>query len=114
MLWTMRGILLTHRIATATEDLKITVDHGGASTLVCLRGRLNIDSSPTLRNRLIAELEGQLREGVVIDLMAVSYIGASGIATLVEALKTACSRGTAFRLKGCKVVRFIYSRLQAC
>ncbi len=89
-----------HRIATATDDLEITVDHGEVSILVCLRGRLNIDSSPALRNRFLDLLRAHSQETMVVDLTAVSYMDASGIATLVEALKMSCSRGSAFRLNG--------------
>src|SRR5262249_28156043 len=94
------GIQLMHHIATATSDLEITVNRADESTLMCLRGRLDIDSSPALRDRLLDLLRGQSTETVVVDLAAVSYIDASGIATLVEALKMSCSRGGAFRLKG--------------
>lgn len=89
-----------HRIATATSDLEINVDHAAESTVVCLRGRLNIDSSPALRNRFLDLLREQSPETMVVDLTAVSYIDASGIATLVEALKMSCTRGSAFHLKG--------------
>ena len=37
---------------------------------------------------------------LLIDVVAVSYIDLSGVATLVEALKTARTRGIAFHLAG--------------
>src|SRR5262249_61624700 len=68
------GIQLMHRIATATSDLEINVDHAAESTVVCLRGRLNIDSSPALRNRFLDLLREQSPETMVVDLTAVSTL----------------------------------------
>jgi anti-sigma B factor antagonist len=76
------------------------VDHGGEGTLVCLSGRLSIDSSPALRDRLLAVLREQSPETVVVDLTKVSYIDSSGIATLIEGLKIARNRQTTLCLKG--------------
>ena len=45
-----------------------------------LRGHLGIDSSPALRDRLLAMLQRQSMETVVVDLTEVSYLDASGIA----------------------------------
>lgn len=84
---TGRGSRLTSNILTAT-DLEITVDEGGGTRLLRLRGRLSIDSSPALRDRLLAALRGQ-STSVVIDMTEVSYIDISGIATLIEGLKIA-------------------------
>jgi anti-sigma B factor antagonist len=100
MLNPVRRILLTRGIVTATDGLEITVDHCEEGTLVCLNGRLGIDSSPALRDRLLAMLRGQSPEAVIVDLTEVSYIDASGIATLLEGLKIARNRGTTLALKG--------------
>ena len=81
-------------------DLEITVDGTETGTLVRLRGRLNIDSSPALRDQLMAVLRGQSTSGVVVDMTGVSYIEASGIATLVEGLKIARNCGHDLYLKG--------------
>lgn len=83
-----------------TDDFKITVNHGEAADLVCLNGRLNIDSSPALRDRLLAVLRGPSPKSIVVDLTEVSYIDVSGLATLVEGLKLARNRQTVLRLKG--------------
>jgi len=89
----MRGL------GTAT-GLEITVDHGEGETLVRLQGRLGIDSSPDLRDRLLALLREQSPRAITVDLAEVAYIDASGIATLLEALKIARTRETTLRLKG--------------
>jgi len=81
-------------------DLEITEDEGEEGTLVRLRGRLSIDSSPAFRDRLLALLRRQSAPGVIVDLTEVSYMDASGVATLVEGLKAARNRQTTLRLQG--------------
>jgi anti-sigma B factor antagonist len=68
--------------------------------LVCLSGRLSIDSSPGVRDQLLAIFDQEPSPILTIDLAEVTYIDASGIATLVEALKIARARKTALRLRG--------------
>lgn len=65
-----------------------------------LNGRLDIDSSPALRDRLLTTLREQSAKTVIIDLMRVSYIDSSGIATLIEGLKVARIRQITLRLQG--------------
>jgi len=86
-------------MVTAT-DLEVTVDEGQKGTLVRLQGRLSIDSSPAFRDRLLTLLGGQSPAPVIVDLTEVSYIDASGVATLVEGLKTARNRQTTLCLQG--------------
>lgn len=86
-------------MVTAT-DLEITEDVREEGTLVGLRGRLSIDSSPAFRDRLLALLRGQSPAAVIVDLTGVSYIDASGVATLVEGLKIARNRRSTLCLKG--------------
>jgi len=87
-------------MVTAT-DLEITEDENEEGTLVRLRGRLSIDSSPAFRDRLLAMLRRQSpAAAVIVDLTEVSYIDASGVATLVEGLKAARNRQTTLCLQG--------------
>jgi anti-sigma B factor antagonist len=86
-------------MVTAT-DLEITEDENQGGTLVHLRGRLSIDSSPAFRDRLLAMLRRQPTAAVIVDLTEVSYIDASGVATLVEGLKIAHNRQTTLCLQG--------------
>ena len=85
---------------TATDTLEITVRPGDEGRTVCLRGRLNIDSSPALRDRLLSMLGVQSPEAVVVDLTDASYIDSSGIATLLEGLKIARMRQTTLCVQG--------------
>jgi anti-sigma B factor antagonist len=68
--------------------------------LACLYGRIDIDSSPALRDRLLALLHSPHPNVVSIDLSAVNHIDSSGVATLIEALKIARGNRTELRLQG--------------
>ena len=94
------GIELTQGLITEGDRLDIAVDHGEEHTVVRLHGRLGIDSSPTLRDRLLAILQGQPPKTIIVDLTEVSFIDVSGIATLLEALKLARNRQATLCLKG--------------
>jgi len=90
----MRGI------AIATDSLEIAIHHGEEGSTVRLRGRLNIDSSPAFRDRLLAILQAQSPQAVIVDFSDVSYFDSSGIATLIEGLKMARQRQTTLCLCG--------------
>jgi len=81
-------------------DLEITEAENESGKLVRLRGRLTIDSSPAFRDLLLAILRRQSPVAVLVDFSEVSYMDASGLATLVEGLKTARNRQTTLCLKG--------------
>jgi anti-sigma B factor antagonist len=68
--------------------------------LACLYGRIDIDSSPALRERLLALLHSPHPNVVSIDLSAVNHIDSSGVATLIEALRIARGNRTELRLQG--------------
>ena len=91
---------MARALLTTTDDLEIMVDHVDKASIVRLRGRLNIDSSPALRDRLLAMLRAQAPEAVIVDFSDVSYIDSSGIATLIEGLKIARKRQTRLCLQG--------------
>ena len=87
-------------IITATDSLEIAVRPGDDGTTLRLRGRLNIDSSPALRDRLLAMLQAHSPQAVIVDFTDVSYVDSSGIATVVEALGMARMRQTTLCLQG--------------
>ncbi|MGA7631111.1 MAG: STAS domain-containing protein [Terriglobales bacterium] len=75
------------------SHLAIAVDRSGMEVIVRLSGRIDVDSSPDIRDCFLAILSGkQLVHTVTVDLGDVNHIEASGIATLVEALKIAGPR----------------------
>jgi anti-sigma B factor antagonist len=88
-------------LITSEGGLKITVLRNDDEVLVRLNGRTTVDSSPDLRDRLLQVLAEKPSPRVVtVDLTAVTYIEASGIATLIEALKIARHRQMTFCLQG--------------
>jgi len=86
---------------TSGSNLEISVDQLGNDAIVRPSGRINVDSSPDLRDCLLAILSAQPRpRAITVDLAGVSYIETSGIATLIEALRIARHRQTIFCLRG--------------
>ena len=57
------------------------------TTIVDVEGQIDLGSSPALRKTLLDCLQGA--ERVAVNLMAVTYIDSSGIASLLEVLKEA-------------------------
>jgi anti-sigma B factor antagonist len=87
-------------VLNADEDLEIAVSNRDGGSIVRLRGRLNVDSSPALRDRLMALLQAQSPDTVIVDLSDVSYIDSSGLATLIEGLGVAHMRQTTLCVQG--------------
>jgi anti-sigma B factor antagonist len=85
-------------VTGSSLTISVTRVEGGA--LVSLGGRLTIDSSPELRNQLLAVLYGERLENLTIDLSDVPYVDLSGVATLIETLRLARGRKTSLQLKG--------------
>jgi len=99
---TGKGLRIVTRTAvTSGSNLDISVDQLGNEVIVRPSGRINVDSSPDLRDCLLAILSTEpLPRAITVDLAGVPYIETSGIATLIEALKIARHRQTIFRLHG--------------
>jgi len=91
---------MTEGKVSSSDGLEITVHHSDETITLHLRGRLNIDSSPALRDRLLSILRAQSPDAVNVDLIEVTYMDSSGIATLIEALKIARTRQTKLCLQG--------------
>jgi anti-anti-sigma factor len=86
---------------SSTSSIEIAEDRSGADTIVRLKGRIGVDSSPDVRDRLRAILlSDPLPRSVSVDLAGVTSIEASGIATLIEALKVARYQEIRFCLQG--------------
>jgi anti-sigma B factor antagonist len=79
-------------------EINIVASQHGA--LVSLKGRVDIDSSPVVRDQLIALLHAPHPRTVSVDLAGVTHIDSSGVATLIEALKIARNCKTELRLQG--------------
>jgi anti-sigma B factor antagonist len=97
----LRRLELGQVVVTAEGGLEITVLQNDDEVLVRLNGRTTVDSSPDLRNRLLAILsDDPLPHAITVDLAGISYIETSGIATLIEGLKIARHRQMTFCLRG--------------
>jgi anti-sigma B factor antagonist len=83
------------------DGLQISLHSDNAGVVMYLQGRLNMASSPGLRDHLLAVLRRPSPpESIAVDVAAVSYMDTSGIATLIEALKIARIGGIAMHLQG--------------
>ena len=91
---------MTATECTTPEALTIQVNNVDGKALVCLGGRVTVDSSPALRNQLLALLSRGSLPTLIIDLSPLSYIDCSGITTLIEALRIARHRHTNLQLQG--------------
>ncbi len=78
--------------------MKFIVNRDGA--VASLYGRIDIDSSPAVRDRLLALLNAPHPNVINIDFSAVTHIDSSGVATLIEALRVARRLKTEMRLQG--------------
>src|SRR6266702_2693550 len=93
--------IVTRIIVTSDSNLEISVDQLGNDAIVRPSGRINVDSSPALRDCLLAILSAEpLPRAITVDLAGVPYIETSGIATLIEALRNARRHQTTFCLQG--------------
>lgn len=96
--------MLTDKTETAdTPEIHIVATEDGA--LASLQGRFDVDTSPAIRERILALLRHPSRQMVSIDLSRVTHIDSSGVATLIEALRIARGRHIELRLQG------LYDRL---
>jgi len=100
MLGKQRGVPVAHVFVDRTVPFDIHVGSRGASTVVHLKGRVDIDSSPDLRDRLLVLLQATSPTAITLELEEVPYMDTSGIATLIEALKVARHREVALCLQG--------------
>ena len=83
-----------------TDKLRINIVENQDGAVVQLSGRVDIDSSPHLYERLLALLKSRQQTTINVDLAGVAYIDSSGVATLIEALKIARACKTGLRLQG--------------
>jgi anti-sigma B factor antagonist len=76
------------RIETAVIDNQV---------LITVEGDIDLYSSPELRNAVLKAVPASI-EGVKVHLGDVSYMDSSGVATLVEGLRSANEHGKSFML----------------
>jgi len=77
--------------------LTIDVEQLPNEALIRVTGEVDLYSSPELRKKLLKTIPSS-RGDVVVDLSGVSYIDSSGVATLVEGLRSARQHDIGFIL----------------
>lgn len=78
--------------------MKVEVRQRGKATILDVRGQVTFETTPELREKLLGALEEKTT--VLVNLSQVAYMDSSGIATLVEGLKTAQSQKASLGLFG--------------
>jgi anti-sigma B factor antagonist len=86
--------------SSESGEIGVQVTGSGPELTVQVTGRVTVDSSPQLRSTLLRLLRQEARGVLTIDVSMVSYLDTSGIATLLEALKSAQQRSIKLRLVG--------------
>jgi anti-sigma B factor antagonist len=81
-------------------ELNMTVISNDSGARVSLSGRLSIDTSPEVRDRLLGILGQKLISTITLDMSELSYMDCSGVATLLESLKIARSCNTTLLFTG--------------
>jgi anti-sigma B factor antagonist len=67
--------------------------------ILVVEGEIDMFSSPSLRDKLVPFFEKGAK-GIIVDLLGVSFMDSSGIATLVEGLQWSKKSNKAFVLTG--------------
>jgi len=90
-------IILTGEDASPDQVMDVRVERHGRSVVVSVSGEIDMLTTP----RLSATIDDVLRQTpliLVLDLRTVTFLGSSGLATLVSTRDEAASRGVALRL----------------
>ena len=77
--------------------LTIEMEQSSDGSLIRVEGEVDLYSSPELR-KAILKTTSSAKGGVAIDLSGVTYIDSSGVATLVEGLRSAGKNDIGFVL----------------
>lgn len=77
--------------------LEIETTNEGGRQLIHARGEVDLYASPALRDAILKAIP-KAKEALGIELSQVDYMDSSGVATLVEGLKSANSKKLQFAL----------------
>ncbi|MDP9388902.1 MAG: STAS domain-containing protein [Actinomycetota bacterium] len=67
-------------------DLGLDVTDHGSTTVLTVRGEVDVYTAPRLREKLV-ELVSQGKHNIVVDLEAVDFLDSTGLGVLVGGLK---------------------------
>lgn len=80
--------------------MNIATRQNGTSTVVDVKGDIDLYNSPEVRKVILEELKEKKTPRVIINLSGVRYIDSSGVASLVEGLKVSRTLASRFMLYG--------------
>ncbi len=80
--------------------MKISTRQSGNATIFDITGDIDLQSSPELRKALLDAARQGPSPRLVVNLQGVKYVDSSGVAALVEGLKSAMGQGGKFVLYG--------------
>jgi anti-sigma B factor antagonist len=83
-----------------TDTFHIASEQSGEQSIAKLDGSITIDSSPELRRVLLQMLKAPDSRRLTLDFSEVDYIDTSGLAVLIEALRSARQLGKSLQLTG--------------
>jgi anti-anti-sigma factor len=72
--------------------MSITYSDAGDLRTIAISGRLDVDGTDSVANKLV-ELVKAARKGVVVDLSALKFLASIGIRSLIQAAKDLKARG---------------------
>jgi len=78
--------------------VEITTEKIGAGFMMQLKGDVDMNTSPDVRNNLGEVFKQGGARALLINLSGVRYMDSSGIATLVEAMQNCMKQGMQLRL----------------
>jgi len=68
--------------------VKISARRIDQATILDVTGNIDMSNSPEVRKALLLEIRAKRAPRVVLNLTSVEYIDSSGVASLIEGLKT--------------------------
>jgi anti-sigma B factor antagonist len=80
--------------------VQIATRRNGNATILDVVGDIDLYNSPEVRKAVLEAVRAPGAERVVMNLKAVRYIDSSGVASLVEGLKTSRTQNVKFVLLG--------------
>ena len=72
--------------------MSITYTDAGELRTIVVSGRLDVDGTDSVANKLV-ELTGEPKKGIVVDISALKFLASIGIRALVSAAKGVKARG---------------------
>jgi anti-sigma B factor antagonist len=82
------------------SDFRIRFEQRGPKSRADVSGRIDIDSSPEFRGSLLRMLRAPDCQGLEVSFCEVAYIDTSGLAVLVDVLKSARHLSKTLELSG--------------